>query len=133
MHGLVTGLVALRTTSPTMEDYDTRYYAVNTRGRGRSRNDTSISMADLFEAIIFFVLLALLVLIWVACTFVIFVTSVAYMILVLLMSPIIALYDSSLPNNIIAAVALIGFGVPVCALGSPGSWKALVSINAVRL
>lgn len=63
MHGLVTGLVALRTTSPTMEDYDTRYYAVNTRGRGRSRNDTSISMADLFEAIIFFVLLALLVLI----------------------------------------------------------------------
>jgi hypothetical protein len=46
-----------------MEDYDTRYYAVNTRGRGRSRNDTSISMADLFEAIIFFVLLALLVLI----------------------------------------------------------------------
>jgi hypothetical protein len=49
------------------------------------------------------------------------------------MSPVIALYDSSLPNNIIAAVALIGFGVPVCALGSPGSWKALVSINAVRL
>jgi hypothetical protein len=78
MHGLVTDLVALRTTSPTMEDYDTRYYAVNTRGRGRSRNDTSISMADLFEAIILFVLLALLVLIWVACTFVIFVTSVAY-------------------------------------------------------